>query len=76
MNLESSFSFDFGNLNETYFKLLAEEDFDFKTKNINFDVKFNDKVEVKLVCSNILDLKIATTALIKSLEVIDKTLNI
>lgn len=76
MNLNSSFSFDFGSLNETYYKLLSEEDFDFKTKDINFDVKFNEKVDINLTCSNILDLKIATTALIKSLEVIDKTLNV
>lgn len=76
MKLQSSFSFDFGKLNETYYKLLSEEDFDFKTKDINFEVLYNSEVKVNLKCSSVLDLKIATSALIKSLEVIDKTLNI
>lgn len=76
MNLISNFSFDFGDKNNIYYKLLSEEDFDFKSKDINIKVIKKDLLEVKVVCHSVLDLKIASNALIKSLEVIDKTLNL
>ena len=72
-----NFSFDFGDLNPTYFKLLLEEDFDFKTKKINFEILNNsNSIDVNVIASSVLDLKIGTTALIKSLEIIEKTLNV
>jgi hypothetical protein len=36
----------------------------------------NDEVIVDIIANSILDLKIANTAFIKSLEVIDKTINV
>ena len=76
MMLKSSFSFDFGNLNEFYYKLLKEEDFNFKNRDISFDIVLKDSLEFELSVKSVLDMKIATSALIKSLEIIDKTLNI
>lgn len=76
MNLESNFNFDFGNLNDFYYKLLSEEDYDFKTKDIKIDITKDDTINVKFVSSSILELKIATSALIRTLEIIDKTNNI
>lgn len=71
-------NFDFGDLNKFYFDLLSEEDFDFKTKNINIGVFNNNdnNLEVEISCGSVLELKIATSALIKSLEVIGKTLEV
>ena len=77
MRLNSNYFFEFGDQNSTYYKLLCAEDFDFKTKDIVINIKLEDsRVLVNIDVSCILDLKIATTALIKSLEIIDKTLNI
>ena len=76
MSLKSSFCFDFGNLNENYYKLLTEEDFDFKNKDIKLSINLTNSLDVELDVGSVLDLKIATSALIKSLEIIDKTLNI
>jgi len=76
MSLRSSFVFDFGELNQAYYKLLIEEDFDFKTKKINLNINLTDSLEIELNVGSILDMKIATNALIKSLEIIDKTLNV
>lgn len=72
--IESKFSFDFGKQNEFYYKLLKEEDFDFKTKNININLILNKQLECILSVESVLDLKIGVNALIKSLEVIGKTL--
>jgi len=76
MSLRSSFVFDFGELNQAYYKLLIEEDFDFKTKKISLNINLTDSLEIELNVGSILDMKIATNALIKSLEIIDKTLNV
>lgn len=78
MNLISSFDLDFKEDNETYYKLLKEEDFDFKTKNINIsiDKTSKDNIKVEIMCDSVIDLKIANSALIKSLEVINKTLKV
>ena len=74
----TSFLLNFGSRTNKYFQLLSEEDFDFKTKNIGIDILKNDKntVKVELSCDSLIELKIATTAVIKSLEIIEKTLNI
>ena len=76
MSISTSLCFDFGELNDFYFDLLSEEDFDFKTKDISFEILNKDKLEVNISCESVLELKIATTALIKSLEVIGKTLEL
>ena len=77
MKFSSKFLLDVKENNDIYFSLLSEEDFDFKTKKIKIDVsKENDAVAVRIDANSVLDLKIATNALIKSLEVIDKTLKI
>ena len=75
MNFVSENLFDFGNNNDLFYRLLCEEDFDFKNKNIQIDVSLVDKgVLVKTSGSSILDLKIANSSLIKSLEIVEKTL--
>lgn len=77
MRLNSKFSFDFGEQKNFFYKLLSEEDFDFKTKNITLEINLKDGlVLVNLFAESVLDLKIGSSALIKSLEIIDKTLNI
>lgn len=77
MKLKSNFSFDFKEQSDIYYKLLLEEDFDFKTKNITIQINLKENlVLVFIYASSILDLKIATSALVKSLEIIEKTLNI
>jgi len=77
MNILSTLILNFGENTDTFYSLLLEEDFDFKTKNININfLKNNDKIEINFQVSKILDLKIASSAVIKSLEVIDKTMQI
>ena len=77
MKFSSKFLLDVKENNDIYFNLLSQEDFDFKTKKISIDVsKESDVVAVRIDTNSVLDLKIATNALIKSLEVIDKTLKV
>lgn len=78
MNLKFNYCLDFGKRNEDFLKLLLEEDYDFRTKEIFVDIKKGDsgKVEIECVCGSILDMKIAISAIIKSLEVIDKTMSL
>ena len=76
MKISSKSIFDFKDLNETYYKLLKEEDFNFRTKKIKIEIKLEDKLHCNIICDSILDLKIASNALMKSLETINKTLNI
>jgi hypothetical protein len=75
-SIVSNFSFNFGNLNDFYYKLLIEEDFDFKTKKIVINITNDKSLNVKVECNNVLDLKIATNALIKSVETIEKSINV
>lgn len=75
-SIVSNFSFNFGDLNDFYYKLLVEEDFDFKTKNIVIDIANEKSLNVTIGCNNVLDLKIATNALIKSVETIEKSINV
>ena len=72
----ATFSFDLEDKTKFFYELLKEEDFDFKTKDILVDVKDEKNLKIEIVCSSILDLKIASNALIKSLEIIEKTLNV
>ena len=76
MSIKTSFELDFGELNNFYYNLLCEEDFDFKTKEIDLNISKNNNLEVEISCQSILELKIANNALIKSLETINKTLSI
>ena len=77
MDLNSTFLFNFEKDTDLYYKLLKEEDFDFKTKDISLNVlKEGNQVKVVLSSNSVLELKIGTNALIKSLEVIDKTLKV
>ena len=72
----TSLKLDFESENDLYYSLLKEEDFDFKTKDITIDVIRTEGIDVNVVCGSVLELKIATNALIKSLEVIEKSLNV
>ena len=78
MNITSNFSLETKDLTEKYYSLLSEEDFDFKTKNISIDVKKASAASLKINinCDSVMDLKIGSNALIKSLEIIDKTLKV
>jgi len=79
MKLVNNFILDFENLevNKVYFDLLKEEDFIFKTKDIFVNINFREnKIFLEIVAGSILDLKIGNSAVIKSLEIIDKTLEI
>ncbi len=77
MSIKSSITCDFKEKNSLYYELLSEEDFEFKTKDILLDVKRKkDKVEIQIEADSVLDFKIGTSALIKSLEVITKTLEV
>jgi len=78
MILKSDFKLDFKESNNLYFDLLNNEDFDFKTKNININIirTNSGSIHIFFESSSIIDLKIAVNAVIKSLEIITKTLNI
>lgn len=77
MKFTSNFFLDFNEDVDKYYSLLSNEDFDFKSKNILIKIsKKGTSVELYLECDSILDLKIATSAIIRSLEVIKKTLEL
>jgi hypothetical protein len=67
------YSLDFGDLNDFYYSLLVEEDFDFRGRDIKILISKNKNIDLRIEVSSILDLKIASSALIKSLEIIEKT---
>ena len=77
MKISSKHRLELGELSEIYFKLLKEEDYDFKTKKIKINIE-KDKTSIiaDITANSILDLKIADSAFIRSLEVIEKTLSI
>ncbi len=75
MKLESNLEFDFGSDSRMYFDLLSNEDFEFKTKSIDINIEFEDnKIKVGFITDSVIDFKIASNSVIKSLEIIDKTL--
>lgn len=78
MNVISVINLDLEVQRNNYFDLLNEEDFDFRTKQIDINLKKieDNFLEIKVLASSILDLKIGMNAVIKSLEVIDKSLKI
>ena len=75
MIFKSDFKLDFNKLNNLYFNLLSNEDFDFKTKNINIIIKKLDSgiIHIFFESNSVIDLKIAVNAIIKSIEIINKS---
>ncbi len=77
MTQTSSFSLDLGDKVDLYFSLLCDENFEFKTKNILVKLeKQNNSILINMTCETLLDIKIANSAIIRSLEIIEKTLKI
>lgn len=78
MKLTSIFFLNFEKQSDLYYNLLLEEDFEFKTKDISIDIEKVNKTELKvsILAKSVIDMKIAVNAFMKSLEVIEKTLNI
>ena len=78
MKFKSFFNLELGKNTNLYYDLLIEEDFDFKTKNIQIQIqKENDSIlNLNVLSDSIIDLKIGVNAVIKSLEIISKTLNV
>jgi tRNA threonylcarbamoyladenosine modification (KEOPS) complex Pcc1 subunit len=74
--LKSNFELDFKKDNKIIYKLLKEEDYNFKTKNINIDISYKKIVQINIEVETLIDLKIANNSLIQSLEIIQKTLKI
>ena len=72
----SNFILDFGKKNELFYSLLKEEDYDFRSKNILIKIDLVEKINVSIKCGSILDLKIATNAFVKSLQIIEGTLEV
>lgn len=77
-SINSKLTLDFNLDNEIYYKLLKEEDFDFKNKDISVVVELtkDSKILIEISTNSILNLKIAESSIIKSLTVIEKTLKI
>ncbi|MCA9486269.1 MAG: hypothetical protein H6500_01120 [Candidatus Woesearchaeota archaeon] len=60
---------------DLFYKVLSSEDFDFRTKNISLNLnKAPEGFEIALGAPSILDFKIGINALVRSLEVAEKTL--
>lgn len=76
MKLKTNYNLDFEDLNQIYYNLLLEEDFNFKNKNIKINLTFDKVICVEVLSDSFLELKIGNLALIKSLEIINKTLKI
>ena len=78
MRIKSKIELDFGELNNFYYELLVNEDFNFKTKDIKINIFRIDSgnVIIEFNVDSVVDLKIASNALIKSLEIINKTNNL
>ena len=68
------YDLDFLNNSEFYYKILSQENFNFKTKDIKVSIKkLKNRVKIVSSVKNILDLKIVTSTISKTLEVIEKT---
>ncbi len=74
--IKVSYDLDFGDLNDFFYNLLIEEDFDFKNRNIFVSIQKKEKINLNIEVESILDLKISTNAIIKSLEIIEKVNNL
>lgn len=75
MKLSTVYELDFGNKSSFFVELLKEEDFDFKTKSVvvNVSLKYS-KVFIEVFADSLLELKVGTSSVMKSLEIISKTL--
>ena len=68
------YDLDFLNNSDFYYKILSQENFNFKTKDIKVSIKkLKNRVKIVSNVKNILDLKIVTSTISKTLEVIEKT---
>lgn len=76
MKSNATLHFDFQNPKQLY-DLLITEDYDFKGKEIEVKInQFDSYVEVIVIASTPQLLKIGTTAVINSCDVIYKTINV
>ena len=78
MNLQNTFTL---NLEKDkvhlYSKILSEEDFEFGNKNINVEVSCEGEIlKIEVFASTIHELKIGVSSVIKSLEVVEKTISV
>jgi hypothetical protein len=77
MKLSFLFKLNFGDKTDIYYKVLKEEDFDFKTKNIKINIsKENNDIVINCIVDNFIEFKIASNAVMNSIEIINKTINI
>ena len=77
MKLSTTYELDFGEKSLFYVNLLKEEDFDFKTKSVVVKIsQKNSKVFIEVFADSLLELKVGTSSVMKSLEIISKTLNL
>jgi hypothetical protein len=74
MKVKTQFSFDVGKDVDVYYALLNEEDFEFKTKQISLTLeKQGSVILVTISAQSFIDCKIAVSAVLKSVEIIEKT---
>ena len=61
-----------------YYDVLKEEDFNFNNKSISVEVMKGEKglLSIKVLAGNLLDIKIGINAVLNSLIVMDKSLNV
>lgn len=78
MELKNKFILDFKKNNDIILSLLSCENLNFKNKNIKVDIKENKnkKITISIFASTFIDIKIAITSIMNSLEIINKTLKI
>lgn len=61
----------------TFASLLLEEDFDFSPRDCRISIIENsNRLEIKIDANSFIDFKIAINAFMKSVEIIEKTLEI
>ena len=75
MELKNKFLLNFGKDTKKYLDILLEEDFSFKTKDIKLKISENknSKIEVNILAKSFIDLKIANSAFMNTIEIITKT---
>jgi hypothetical protein len=76
MSFVSEFFFDFSDENSYFYDLLLEEDFDFNNREISIDFFLIDSLKVVVQADSFLNLKIGVSSLMKSVEIIKKTLDV
>ena len=77
MKYTCDFCLDLGKNSQFYSNLLSQEDFDFKTKDIIVSIN-NEKniLNIKVICDSLIDLKIGSSSVMKSLEIIEKIISL